>query len=111
MDGAHPVPITGPNALFSQCAVGASIEFVRKINPTTFSEWKVTDRYTSGKNGVTHVYLKQMIDGYIVANGDVNINFDGDGRVLSFGDSSYIGKKAFISSSSYRCIECFKDPC
>ena len=45
----------------------------------------VTDRYTSQHNGVTHLYLRQRINGIAVAGGDINANVMPDGRILSLG--------------------------
>ena len=44
------------------------------------------DSYTDDNTGVTHVYLRQIVNGLEVADGDMNINVK-DGRVLSYGDS------------------------
>jgi len=38
----------------------------------------VTDRYTSRHNGVTHVYLRQVVDGLEVANSESNLNVRGN---------------------------------
>ncbi|KAF8756511.1 peptidase M36 family [Rhizoctonia solani] len=44
------------------------------------------DSYTDRNTGVTHVYVRQKVDGLEVADGDMNLNIR-DGRVLSYGDS------------------------
>jgi len=48
------------------------------------------DSYTDDRTGVTHVYIKQLINGLEVADGDINLNIK-DGRVISYGDSFYRG--------------------
>ncbi|CAE6440229.1 unnamed protein product [Rhizoctonia solani] len=48
------------------------------------------DSYTDRNTGVTHVYVRQKVDGLEVADGDMNLNIR-DGRVLSYGDSFYRG--------------------
>ncbi|QRW10241.1 extracellular metalloproteinase MEP [Ceratobasidium sp. AG-Ba] len=48
------------------------------------------DSYTDKATGVTHVYVRQRVDGLEVADGDINMNIR-DGRVLSFGDSFFRG--------------------
>ncbi|KAL1918893.1 uncharacterized protein VTP21DRAFT_2274 [Calcarisporiella thermophila] len=53
------------------------------------SEFVVKNVYQSKHNGVTHVYLRQLIDGLEVVNGDMNINVDKKGNVISFGNSFY----------------------
>lgn len=48
------------------------------------------DSYTDKNTGVTHVYVRQVVFGVEVADGDININVK-DGKVLSYGDSVSIG--------------------
>ncbi|KAG2178019.1 hypothetical protein INT43_003272 [Umbelopsis isabellina] len=52
----------------------------------------IKNSYTSEHNGVTHVYLRQLHDDLEVVNGDININVDRFGRIISYGDSFYRGK-------------------
>jgi extracellular elastinolytic metalloproteinase len=56
------------------------------------AKYVIKNSYTSEHNGVTHVYLRQMHDDLEVVNGDININVDRFGRIISFGDSFYKGK-------------------
>lgn len=44
------------------------------------------DSYTDSTTGVTHVYLRQLVNGIEVADGDANINVL-DGKVISYGNS------------------------
>lgn len=44
------------------------------------------DSYTDKATGVTHVYVRQLVNGLEVADGDMNLNIK-DGVVLSYGDS------------------------
>ena len=44
------------------------------------------DSYTDSNTGVTHVYVRQIVNGLEVADGDININVK-DGEVLSYGSS------------------------
>jgi extracellular elastinolytic metalloproteinase len=83
-----PQPLTSPDA---RDARTVALEFVRKINPTDYSEWIITDLYSSNSTGATHVYLRQKVRGFPVANGNVNININRKGQVVSFGDSSFMG--------------------
>ena len=50
----------------------------------------VTDRYTSGNNGVTHLYLQQQVNGLLVNGAYINVNVTADGRILNLG-SSFVG--------------------
>lgn len=44
------------------------------------------DSYTDKNTGVTHVYVRQLVNGLEVADGDMNLNIK-DGVVLSYGTS------------------------
>ena len=44
------------------------------------------DSYTDKNSGITHVYVRQVVNGLEVADGDMNINIK-DGMVLSYGYS------------------------
>lgn len=44
------------------------------------------DSYTDKNTGITHVYVRQLMNGTEIANGDMNLNIK-DGEVLSYGDS------------------------
>lgn len=48
------------------------------------------DSYTDKNTGVTHVYVRQFVNGLEVADGDMNINIK-DGMVISYGNSFYKG--------------------
>ncbi|TFK97486.1 Fungalysin metallopeptidase-domain-containing protein [Pterulicium gracile] len=48
------------------------------------------DSYTDKNTGVTHVYLRQLVNGYEVMDGDINLNVK-DGVVLSYGNSFFTG--------------------
>ncbi|KAL1925838.1 uncharacterized protein VTP21DRAFT_721 [Calcarisporiella thermophila] len=60
----------------------------------TNSEFVVKNVYKSQVNGITHVYLRQVVDGVEVVNGNFNINVDSKGRVISYGNSFYRGRKS-----------------
>ena len=53
----------------------------------TNSEFVVQSSYKSDLNGVTHVYLRQIVNGLEVLNGDININVDRFGKIISYGNS------------------------
>ncbi|KDN38028.1 hypothetical protein RSAG8_09801, partial [Rhizoctonia solani AG-8 WAC10335] len=44
------------------------------------------DSYTDEATGISHIYVRQVIDGVEVADGNININIR-DGQVLSYGNS------------------------
>ncbi|KAL1916156.1 uncharacterized protein VTP21DRAFT_6160 [Calcarisporiella thermophila] len=79
---------------------GLSQSFLRKQTPQkaaaqfahehlTGSEFVVKDAYRTDLNGITHVYLRQIIDGLEVVNGDININVDKKNKVISYGNSFF----------------------
>ncbi|KAH9939636.1 Fungalysin metallopeptidase-domain-containing protein [Epithele typhae] len=57
------------------------------------------DSYTDDATGVTHVYVRQYVNGIEVADGDINLNIK-DGFVLSYGDSFFRPKGAEVFSTS-----------
>ncbi|RDB21981.1 Extracellular metalloproteinase MEP [Hypsizygus marmoreus] len=48
------------------------------------------DSYTDKNTGVSHVYIRQVVNGLEVADGDMNVNIK-DGMVISYGNSFYQG--------------------
>ncbi|TFY79758.1 hypothetical protein EWM64_g4254 [Hericium alpestre] len=48
------------------------------------------DSYTDKATGVSHVYVRQLVNGVEVADGDINVNIK-NGVVISYGDSFYRG--------------------
>ncbi|KAL1920722.1 uncharacterized protein VTP21DRAFT_1099 [Calcarisporiella thermophila] len=73
------------------------LEIARQFASTklTNSEFLVKDIYKSQINGVTHVYLLQVIDGREVVNSNINLNVDANGRVISHGNSFFRGRNTF----------------
>jgi extracellular elastinolytic metalloproteinase len=49
------------------------------------------DSYRDTTTGVSHIYLRQIVNGVEVSNADINLNIL-DGKVISFGDSFYRGQ-------------------
>jgi len=57
------------------------------LNQSTGSSYEIRkDSYTDKSTGVTHVYVRQHVNGLEVVDGDMNINIK-DGMVLSYGNS------------------------
>ncbi|EJT98263.1 hypothetical protein DACRYDRAFT_24721 [Dacryopinax primogenitus] len=48
------------------------------------------DSYTDARTGVSHIYVRQIVNGAEVMDGDINVNIR-DGQVISYGDSFYRG--------------------
>jgi hypothetical protein len=59
------------------------------LSETDVLDLKVTDQYTDSHNGVTHIYLRQQIDGIEVANAEMSTNVARDGKVINL-NSSFI---------------------
>lgn len=59
--------------------------------PSELSSYYIrSDSYTDSNTGVSHVYIRQIVHGLEVADGDININIK-DGQVLSYGNSFHNG--------------------
>nr|MDQ3804483.1 hypothetical protein [Acidobacteriota bacterium] len=56
------------------------------LTDADISEWRVSDRYVTKHNGVTHVYFTQRLGGVEVFGGVLNVNVARDGRVVSVGN-------------------------
>ncbi|KAL7750102.1 hypothetical protein RI367_004617 [Sorochytrium milnesiophthora] len=52
-------------------------------------DYMLKDSYSSRPSGVTHIYLRQLHNGREVINGDLNVNVDRNGRIVSYGDSFF----------------------
>ncbi|CAO3702936.1 unnamed protein product [Rhizopus stolonifer] len=70
--------------------MAAAIDFAQKL---TLSDFEISSAYSSDLNNVIHVYLRQKIDGLEVLNGDMNINVDREGQIISYGSSFTTLKK------------------
>ncbi|KAI8867101.1 hypothetical protein GQ42DRAFT_138996 [Ramicandelaber brevisporus] len=62
-----------------------ALQYARSQHPG--SHFDVTSAYESQPSGVTHVYLRQLVNGLEIANADMNINVAKDGSILSSGSS------------------------
>lgn len=73
--------------------------------------WKIRkDTYTDENTGVTHVYVRQVVNGLEVADGDMNINIK-DGRVLSYGNSVCIFTLGYFKSFESSFSSVLQWPC
>ncbi|KAI9288249.1 Fungalysin metallopeptidase-domain-containing protein [Umbelopsis sp. AD052] len=89
-------PSTFTNALNAD-PVDIALEFAKA--ELGASAYVVKNSYTSDHNGVTHVYLRQTHNDLEVVNGDININVDRFGRIISYGDSFYKGKTHTVKAA------------
>lgn len=70
----------------SRDASAIAVNFMNQIHPE--HKCVVSSSYVTDHNQVHHVYLRQIIDGKEVINGDFNLNIK-DGKVFSFGSSFF----------------------
>jgi hypothetical protein len=59
------------------------------LSETDVLDSKVTDQYTDRHNGVTHIYLRQQIEGIEVVGAEMSTNVARDGKVINL-NSSFI---------------------
>lgn len=87
-------PVTNPFRIAEQYA-----EQVLKVSRGSESSFAIRDdSYTDSNTGVTHVYLRQIVNGLEVVDGDINLNIH-NGRIISFGDS--VGFTCFSQLCNY----------
>ncbi|OWZ33300.1 extracellular elastinolytic metalloproteinase [Cryptococcus neoformans c45] len=55
------------------------------------------DSYTDARTGVTHIFARQLLNGLEVSDGDINLNIDRDGRIMSWGNSFHPGSVPSLS--------------
>lgn len=53
--------------------------------------------YTDSRTGVTHIFARQLLNGLEVSDGDINLNIDRDGRIMSWGNSFHPGSAPDLS--------------
>jgi extracellular elastinolytic metalloproteinase len=61
------------------------------LTAADFDNYVVTDQYTSAHNGVTHIYLRQMLNGLPIIDADLNINITREGRIINVGSTFIAG--------------------
>ncbi|KAJ1915788.1 hypothetical protein H4219_004137 [Mycoemilia scoparia] len=81
----------------SSLAVAAVQDYVQSEWGLGPGDYRITDSYSSAHNGVTHVYIRRVVDGLDVANSVANFNIDSSHRILSVG--STVKPKSSSSSS------------
>jgi hypothetical protein len=81
----------GPDAL------SVAMDFVRAnltslgLSPADLENYEVTDRVHSKVTGATHIYLRQLYQGLPVFNGQLHVNVNRDGRIISINNSCMPG--------------------
>ena len=90
-------------------------QFVKTLIPDTSlqgdsvtSFYVRPDSYTDRNTGIAHIYLRQVVYGIEVADGDVNVNVDVEsGRVLSYGSSVGVTVSFFVRHLIYNSADPF----
>ncbi len=70
------------------------------LSSADLSDLAVRDEYVSRHNGVTHVYVRQRLNGIDVVNGDFNLNIDRRGRVFFVGNRFEKGLRSRVNANS-----------
>ncbi|HMT07145.1 MAG TPA: M36 family metallopeptidase [Pyrinomonadaceae bacterium] len=68
--------------------------------PDDLSDAKVSSMYRDEDTGITHIYLRQMVSGLEVLNGDIGIHVTAKGEVIAVGGGFVPGLKAFADTGS-----------
>ncbi|KAJ1970002.1 hypothetical protein IWQ62_000240 [Dispira parvispora] len=67
--------------------VAVAQEFASSYFGLTSDDYRVLSSYKTDRPELYHVHLRQRIDGLDVANGDMNININATGGIVSYGSS------------------------
>jgi len=57
------------------------------VSPNDIASAAVTNQYRSEHTGVTHIYMRQMVNGLPIANADLNVNVSATGQVINVGST------------------------
>ncbi|RKP27393.1 Fungalysin metallopeptidase-domain-containing protein [Syncephalis pseudoplumigaleata] len=66
-----------------------AVEFLTSRLKIQADEIAVRNHHVTEMTGITHVYCKQTIGGFEVANGDIDVHVSKDGQVVAYGDSFF----------------------
>jgi len=70
------------------------------LTSNDLADAKVSSIYTDLDTGITHIYLRQMVAGLEVLNGDLNIHITAKGEVICAGGGFVPGLKALADAGS-----------
>jgi hypothetical protein len=96
-------PLTGPGKGNS---VDAVLQFLQQnsgklgIDAGDLADVVVTDQYVSRHNGVTHMYLRQRINGIEVFGANAGVHIDKQGRIVSVNSSMIRGINSAVNTKS-----------
>ncbi|CAE6432109.1 unnamed protein product [Rhizoctonia solani] len=92
-----PLPI-----LSSRDSFQTAHAFLRQLAYPDDSYFIRKDSYTDEITGISHIYVRQVLDGLEVADGNINLNIR-DGQILSYGNSFFAGstKHSLLSNPNW----------
>lgn len=80
--------------------IRAGLNFINNKLNISDKDYVLKDAYTSSHNQITHIYLKQLVNALEVINGDINVNVDQSGRVVSMGSSFFTHPERAANSNA-----------
>lgn len=94
---SYPVVDNSPWSVTSFGYVGDPVTIAEQFVRSKLAEdeeYYIESAYTSDLTGVTHVYMRQRVDGLDVVNGRINVHIDKQGQVVAYGNSFAPSAKA-----------------
>lgn len=94
---SYPVVDNSPWSVTSFGHVGDPVTIAEQFVKSKLAEddeYYIESAYTSDLTGVTHVYMRQRVDGLDVVNGRINVHIDKQGQVVAYGNSFAPSSKA-----------------
>src|ERR1700722_16369952 len=86
-DNPQPVNVYSSAANDPFVVAGPSGEYLLGDSHSTQNTYVIRDdSYTDKNTGVSHIYIRQIVNGLEVADGDINVNIK-NGAVISHGNS------------------------
>lgn len=66
--------------------------YIQGLAPSGHDFYVRPDSYTDPASGISHYFVRQLVNGLEVADGDLNINISPEGKILSFGSTLFTGQ-------------------
>lgn len=101
---SYPVVDNSPWSVTSFGYVGDPVTIAEQFVKSKLAEdeeYYIESAYTSDLTGVTHVYMRQRVDGLDVVNGRINVHIDKQGQVVAYGNSFAPSAKARQSQRAW----------
>jgi hypothetical protein len=101
--GEPGVFLTGPN---DGEPLTIALDYIREnaealgLSSDDLADLVVTDQYTSQHNGVTHIYLRQRVNGLELFGSSLNINIARDGSIINVGNRTVAGAAELVNGAS-----------